>query len=106
MSLQSQLKILNAAAASMPTREAALESLDLVARGTPFDELFFSRIADPAWLPLLEEKGYFSALPGPEAGEGMRKTGRQYLPLLGLAGLGGKAPKEVTKIPSLTFPVD
>lgn len=59
---------------------------------------FFDKLDNPQWLPVLEEAGYFSNLPGPESiGDG-RLIYRNHVPLIALCHIAGKAPDTVTDI--------
>jgi hypothetical protein len=96
--LQNSLIFLKAAAESMPSPDKIGEALSLISRGTPFDQLFFEKLNDPAWLPILVRQGYFSKLPGIQTIEGGRQSYPYHLPLIGLARLAEKAPHAVSSI--------
>jgi hypothetical protein len=96
--LQNSLIFLKVAAESMPSPDKIGEALSLISRGTPFDQLFFEKLNDPAWLPILVRQGYFSKLPGIQTIEGGRQGYPYHLPLIGLARLAEKAPHAVSSI--------
>jgi hypothetical protein len=98
MSLHEDLQSIRASAKKRPAGDAARSALDLVERGSPYAELFFGEIEDPSWLPLLEERGFFSKLPESvvTAEDGVLQ--RPHLPLLALIRLAPKASEAVTNI--------
>lgn len=95
---QSSLKFLKAAAESMPSPDKIGKTLSLISKGTPFDQLFFEKLNDPAWLPILMRNGYFSNLPGIQTIEGGRQKFPYHLPLIGLSRLAEKSPQAVSSI--------
>jgi hypothetical protein len=96
--LQSSLIFLKAAAESVPSPDKIGEALSLISKGTPFDQLFFEKLNDPDWLPILMRHGYFSNLPGIKTIEGGRQVFPYHLPLIGLSRLAEKAPQAVSSI--------
>src|SRR4051812_42906466 len=95
--LQKQLLALKAAAEKMPAPEAVKSILPLIAKGAPFDQLFFEKLNDPAWLPVLSRGGYFSNLPETKK-EADREIHPYHLPLIGLTRLAEKAPLAVMSV--------
>ncbi len=59
---------------------------------------FFDKLGNPDWLQLLDQKGFFKILPGPEPTDDGRLMYRHYLPLMVLTRLAGTAPTAVTDI--------
>jgi hypothetical protein len=59
---------------------------------------FLDNLEHPSWLSLLNERGYFGKLPGPEHTEDGRILYRPHLPLMALKRLAGAAPQIVTGI--------
>jgi len=96
--LQNSLIFLKAAAESMPSPDKIGDALSLISKGPPFDQLFFEKLNDPAWLPILVRQGFFSKLPGIQAIEGGRQSYPYHLPLIGLVRLAEKAPHAVSSI--------
>jgi hypothetical protein len=97
-SLHDDLIVLKKAAESMPSTEKTSEILDLIYRGDPFDRLFFEKLNDPAWLPLLDYCGFFRNLPGVTTLADGKQLYPFHLPLFGLAQLASKAPQAVSAI--------
>jgi hypothetical protein len=98
MSLYTQLENVKAAAKAKPDRSAAQDILALVKQGPPFDDLFFTQISDPTWLPLLSSGGFFENWPEPESAGDGRIIYKHHVPLMGLARLAKLAPVEVTNL--------
>src|ERR1035438_527761 len=59
---------------------------------------FFEKLDNASWLQPLDQQGYFSDLPGPEASGDGRMVYRFHVPLLALARLAPNAPRAVTSI--------
>jgi hypothetical protein len=98
MSLFNELEKLKRDATAMPSGSDALKLLDLVDQGPPYEDLFFSFVNDPQWLPVLESKGYFSNLPTFRIIKGQRRENPHHLPLMALTRMAGTAPSAVTTI--------
>jgi hypothetical protein len=98
MSIFLELEDLKTAAKVMPPRKKALEVLSMVGRGSPYQELFFSEINDPRWLPLLENKGYFLNFPEMEIDAEGRQRYRHHYPLFALIRIAEIDPEAVTNI--------
>jgi hypothetical protein len=98
MSLFNELEMLKRGATAMPSGIDALKLLELVDQGPPYDQLFFSFVNDPQWLPVLESKGYFSKLPATKVINGQQQENPHHLPLMALTRMAGTAPSAVTTI--------
>ena len=88
---------LKSAAETMPGPEGVESALALVSKGSPFDQLYFEKLNDSAWLPILSRCGYFSDLPAKKQAAG-REVYPFHLPLIGLTRLAEKAPHAVVSI--------
>ncbi len=82
----------------MPSREALARVDELISHKGANYILFFEKLDNANWLPLLEERGHFTDLPEPEPiGDG-RKVYKIHVPLIALAKLATSSPREVTAI--------
>src|ERR1022692_2694676 len=96
--LRSELLALKVGAESMPAPNEIGRILSFVSKGTPYDQFFFEKLNDPAWLPVLDSNGYFSNLPSIKTIQGGSQLYPHHLPLIGLARLAKSAPLAVTSI--------
>lgn len=92
------LKFLEQAAKNFSKTENIARVLFLIKSGNPFDQLFFQRLADPAWLPILKASGIFSNLPYGENNDDGTVTYPRSTALRGLMNLSKVRPKEVIEI--------
>jgi len=97
MSLFNELETVKRNATTMPSGSDVINLLKLVDQGAPYDLLFFGSVSDPKWLPVLENKSYFSKLPGSKVINGERLE-NPHLPLMALTRMAGSAPSAVTAI--------
>ena len=84
MSLRDDLLFLRAAARAFYGSEEVSKCFSLIRHGSPYDQLFFSELSDPQWLPILSEEGYFRRLPVPVTTEDGTTRYPWHLPLQGL----------------------
>jgi hypothetical protein len=98
MTLKDELLLLRSAARSFTQTENTAHCLDLIRRGNPHQNFFFSELSDPAWIPLLVEAGFFAQLPGPITitDGSIRYVG--HPPLFALAKLAKVAPVDVVQV--------
>jgi hypothetical protein len=71
---------------------------DLILHKTANFTFFFDKLENPDWLLLLDQKGLFKNLPGPEPTDNGRIMYRHHLPLMVLTRLAGSVPQVVTGI--------
>lgn len=94
----SQQKELLALIAAPATPKALARVNELISNKGANFAFFFDRLTQPDWLPLLDQAGYFEALPGPEPIDYGRIIYRHYLPLIALTRLAANVPQIVTDI--------
>lgn len=98
MSLINKLTFLRKASHQHPSEAEVRQALDLVSSGSPFDELFFSEISDPAWLMDLERAEFFSHIPPPIRHDDGSISYPRMLSLLGLTRLAPMRPSDAARI--------
>jgi hypothetical protein len=95
---ETQQKELLALATGPANAEAFSRVRDLISHKTANFAFFFEKLENPDWLPILDAKGLFKNLPGPEPTENGRIMYRHHIPLIVLTRLAGTAPQVVTEI--------
>lgn len=101
------LKFLEQAAKDFAITEDRGRVLSLIKSGNPFDLLFFERLRDPNWLPILKASDLFSNLPVGEVREDGTATYPRSIALRGLLNLSKVVPNEVIGIlEELVIPVN
>ena len=101
------LKFLEQAAKDFAIVEDCGLVINLIKSGNPLDLLFFERLKDPKWLPILKASGLFSNLPVGEVRKDGTATYSRSTALIGLFNLSKVAPIEIIKIlEELEIPVN
>jgi hypothetical protein len=99
MSLERALQELRSAARNRPQNdEDAGRFVDLVESGSPYAELFYSELDDPAWIKILEVRGVFQNSPDSILHEDGSTSYPRSLALQGLSRLAPKAPEAAARI--------
>lgn len=93
-----QQKELLALIAGPATEQAFVRISELIKHKAANYSFLFDKMDNPAWLPMLEKKGFFDNLPGPEPSENGSLVYRHHLPLMVLTRLAGSAPQAVSDI--------
>lgn len=107
MKLIFQLAKIRDAAFSIDSVHNPSEIIELILQGNPYDLLFFERLEDPNWLPILRGFGLFSDLPIGEVMDDGTLTYPRSLALRGLLNLSKIVPLEVIIIlEDLEIPVN
>src|ERR1035441_6059411 len=92
------LSALKLAAESMPSPDKIGGVLALLSKGAPYEQLFFEKLNDQSWLPVLDRCGFFSNLPEAKRTVSGALQYPFHIPLFGLARLAPIAPQAVTGI--------
>lgn len=101
------LKFLEQAAKDFAIVEDCGLVINLIKSGNPLDLLFFERLKDPKWLPILKASGLFSNLPVGEVRKDGTATYSRSTALIGLFNLSKVVPIEIIKIlEELEIPVN
>ena len=95
---QDQLEIRSILEQSERTEADIARLFDLMSRRGANYTFFFEQAADPCWIPILEERGYFSAPPSEAVVSDGQRVAPYWWPLHYLSRMAEDAPEEVVQI--------
>lgn len=95
---QDQQEILRILGIPQPSAADVEKMLELIARRGANYAFFFSKVDDPIWIPILQEKGFFKNPPGSVPTGETGVTFPIWRPILFLTRMAPKAPEKVVEI--------